>query len=199
MYSYINGVLSGIFSDYIVVENNGIGFQIHVPFNPEVKIPSLYDDIKVFTYLNVTENGITLYGFFSEDDKSMFQKIITVGGIGPKGALAILSTLTYKDIIFAVLNGDEKSISKSPGIGPKTAKRMILELKDKLDVSEDDLLNIPDSIIDTVPKTGPIPDAIAALTTLGYPYNDSTRAVKSVTDAETLEVEELLSLALKEL
>lgn len=200
MFSYIKGKLIQISTEYIVVENNGIGYMIHIPYNVNVPMPTEGEEVLIYTHFNVSESGIALYGFFNEEDKKMFNSIKKVSGVGPKVALSILSTLTAKDFIFAILNDDAKAISKAPGVGAKIAKRIILDLKDKLDITEEDLLDIPVNSINTgVSMTGAINDAIAALSALGYPYQDSKRAVMSVENAEDLDVENLLRLALKEI
>lgn len=201
MYSYIRGQLVHVSTDHIVVENNGIGYQIYVPITNGTPFPGEGEEVIIYTHFSANENGVTLFGFFSEEDKKMFLQMITVSGIGPKGAISILSTLSTRDIIFAILNDDDKAISRAPGIGPKTARRMIIDLKDKLDISEDTLLDMPnEAIVHTANvESGPINDAIAALTALGYPYGDASRAVKGIQGAGDLDVETLLSLALKEL
>lgn len=201
MYSYIKGKLILVLTDHIVVDNNNIGYKITVPFNDQVEIAKEGEEVTVHTYLNATENGITLYGFFNSEDRELFLKLTSVSGIGPKNAISILSTLTYRDIIFSILNNDDKSISKAPGIGPKTAKRIILELKDKLDITEDGLLDLPEISNITIDDStsSQIKDAISALCALGYPYNDSVKAVKNIENANELDVEELLSLALREM
>lgn len=201
MYSYIKGKLVLVSTDYIVVDNNSIGYKITVPFNEQIESAKEGDEITVHTFLNATENGITLYGFFNEEDRELFFRLTSVSGVGPKNAISILSTLTYRDIIFSILNNDDKSISKAPGVGPKIAKRIILELKDKLDISEDTLLNVPVSNDVSVDEntSSQIKDAISALCALGYPYNDALKAVKSIENSNELEVEELLSLALREM
>lgn len=200
MFSYIKGKLIQISTEYIVVENNGIGYMIYIPYNANVPMPTEGEEVLIYTHFNVSESGIALYGFFNEEDKKMFNSIKKVSGVGPKVALSILSTLTAKDFIFAILNDDAKAISKAPGVGAKIAKRIILDLKDKLDITEEDLLDIPVNSINTgVSMTGAINDAIAALSALGYPYQDSKRAVMSVENAEDLDVENLLRLALKEI
>lgn len=200
MYAYIKGTFVSVYKDGIILDNNGVGYHIIVPFNNELGLPNQGEEIKILTHYYVTESSITLYGFFTEEDKEMFLKLITVSGIGPKGAISILSALSSRDIIFAILNDDDKAITRAPGIGTKTAKRMIVDLKDKLDISEETLLDLPEQVeFHGGPDSDNIRDAIAALSALGYPVNDATRAVKSVKNAENLDVEELLSFALKEL
>lgn len=198
MYAYIKGIVAEVGIDHIVLDNNGIGYMIYIPFNANVSVPSEGEEVLIYTHYNATEAGVTLFGFLSKEDREMYKSMTTVSGIGPKGAISILSTLTSRDIMMAVLNEDDKAISKAPGIGPKTARRMILDLKDKMNITEEDLLgevSLPQRSVDS----GSIQDAVMALSALGYNYAEAQRAVKGIENAENLDVEELLSLALKEL
>ena len=136
MYSYIKGELTEVNLDHIVVEANGIGYMIFVPTNTFSYLPSLHEDIKVYTYLYIREDAMILYGFLTKDDLEMFKLLITVNGIGPKGGLAVLSTLSSDDLRFAILSDDAKAIAKSPGVGAKTAQRVILDLKDKMSLED---------------------------------------------------------------
>ena len=196
MYSYIKGKLMHISTDHIIIENSGIGYAITVPFTSE----SVYnegDEILIHTHFSANENGVTLFGFYTKEEREMFLKLTTVSGIGPKGAISILSTLPLRDIIFAIINEDDKLIAKAPGIGAKTAKRLIVDLKDKLDISEDTLLTVPDVSDNLQSETAAASDAIAALSALGYSSNDARRAVLTVDNIESMDVEEILSRALK--
>lgn len=122
--------------DSIVVEAAGVGYLIYIPTQYFDMLPDEGDDVKIYTYLCVREDAMILYGFLSKDDLEIFKLLITVSGIGPKGGLAILSTLSADDLRFAILSGDSKAISKAPGIGAKTAQRVILDLKDKLSLED---------------------------------------------------------------
>ncbi len=201
MYSYIKGALANIATDHIILDNNGIGYKIYVPYNNSKAFPEVGEEITVYTYLNVTENAMTMYGFFDTEDRDMFLRLIGVSGIGPKAGISILSTLSARDIMLAILNNDDTAISAAPGVGSKTAQRLIVDLKDKLNISEDILLNLnierDYASVDTNP--GEINDTILALSALGYPYNEAKRAVLGIKGAENMLAAELLSLALKEL
>ena len=131
MISYIKGKLTEILDDIIVVENQGIGYEIHVPLSLLDELPKLGEEVKIFTYFLVREDAMSLYGFFHRQDLSMFQKLLGVTGIGPKGALAMLSALRPDALRVAIFTGDAKALSKAPGVGMKTAQRVILELKDR--------------------------------------------------------------------
>ena len=136
MYSYLKGELVEIFTDIIVVEVNNIGYNVRIPANMIEGFLGTGQEVKIYTYLNVKEDAMQLYGFLTRDDLNIFKLLIGVNGIGPKGALAILSVLTPDDLRFAVLGEDIKALSKAPGIGNKTAQRIIIELKDKLSLED---------------------------------------------------------------
>ncbi|MDE6635564.1 MAG: Holliday junction branch migration protein RuvA, partial [Lachnospiraceae bacterium] len=136
MIAYIKGRLSMIMENEIIVENNGIGFNIMVPASLINEHPNTGSEVFIHTYMNVREDAMQLFGFLDRDDLMMFGKLITVNGVGPKGALGILSALSPDDLRFAILSEDVKAIAKAPGIGAKTASKLILELKDKVDLDE---------------------------------------------------------------
>lgn len=136
MYSYIKGTLEETMEDKIVVDNHGIGYNINVPARVLDALAPVGSEVKVYTYLNVKEDAFSLYGFLTKDDIKVFKLLLGVGGIGPKGALAILSVMSTDDLRFAVMGGDAKAIAKAPGVGGKTAQRVILELKDKLNIED---------------------------------------------------------------
>ena len=131
MYAYIKGELAETNPDHIVIETGGIGYQVFISGQTFEYLPAVGEEIKVYTYLYLREDAMILYGFLTKDDLELFKLLISVSGIGPKGGLAILSALSADDLRFAVLSGDSKAISKAPGVGAKTAQRVILELKDK--------------------------------------------------------------------
>ena len=136
MYAYISGKLEGVAEDAVIIDNHGIGYQILVPSSTLDRLPSVGGEVKVYTYLQVREDAMVLFGFLTKEELELFKRLITVTGIGPKGALAILSTLSVDDLRFAILSGDAKAIAAAPGIGVKTAQRVILDLKDRMDFLE---------------------------------------------------------------
>ena len=136
MYAYIKGVLADVEEESVVVEAGGIGYRIYTTGQTFDYLPVVGEEVKLYTYLNVREDAMILYGFLTKDDLRVFKLLIGVNGIGPKGALAVLSVMTTDDLRFAVLGDDAKVIAKAPGIGAKTAQRVILELKDKLSLEE---------------------------------------------------------------
>ena len=199
MIAYVKGELTDIMEDTIVVENNGIGYEISVPFSVMEELPASGCEVKIYTYMYVREDAMKLYGFLTRDDLKVFKLLITVNGIGPKGALGILSVITPDDLRFAVLSDDVKTISKAPGIGTKTAKKLILELKDKLkleEVFEEKLANVEEK--QTKAASDNIRgEAVMALTALGYSNADAMKAVRQVELTEHMTVEELLKKSLK--
>ena len=199
MISYIKGELVEVTENAIVLDHGGMGFSIMMPASILAKLPQIGSELKVHTYLYVKEDILGLYGFLTKDDLKIFKLLITVNGIGPKGALAILSAMTPDDLGFAVLAGDAKTISKAPGIGNKTAQKLIIELKDKLKI--EDVLDGSDGGYETSSDMGDTAaaEAVMALTALGYSAADATRAVKLVDNAGNMDSEALLKAALKKL
>ena len=132
MVNFVSGKLREILADKIVVEANGIGFGIYFPASNFVNLPELDSDIKVFTYMHVKEDEMSLYGFLTREDREMFLKLLTVNGVGPKGALNIISKLGFSTLMKAIANEDSKLISSVSGIGSKTASKICIELGDKV-------------------------------------------------------------------
>lgn len=199
MYAYIKGELAEKNIDHIVVETGGIGYLIYVPAQSIDYLPDEGDQIKVYTYLYIREDAMVLYGFLTKDDLEIFKMLITVSGIGPKGGLGILSTLSADDLRFAILSGDSKTISKAPGIGAKTAQRVIIDLKDKMSLEEafeKKLENNADGVQKTL-NSSIKNDAVLALSALGYSSAESLKAVSKVDITDDMDVEDVLKLALK--
>ena len=196
MYSYIRGELAEIEIDHIVVDVNGIGYNIYIPSSSFAYLPPIEQPCKIHTYLYVREDAMMLYGFLTKDDLSMFKLLITVSGIGPKVAIGVLSVLSADDLRFAILAQDAKAIAKAPGIGAKTAQRVILELKDKVnfeDAFEKKLEKTQSISVDSQVKN----DAVLALTALGYSQSESLKAVSKVKMTDSMSVEDVLRSALK--
>ena len=202
MFSYIKGTLEEYWEDTIVVESGGIGWNIHVPLSVLDRLPHVGEQIKVYTSFQVKEDSMTLYGFFSRQDLKMFKQLLGVNGIGPKGALGLLSAMRPDDLRLAVISGDAKAISKAPGIGLKTAQRLILDLKDKISVEE--ILMTDQEETGTTPvRTGGLPDAgkeaVDALTALGYSAMEATKAVRQVEITRQMTAEDVLKASLRHL
>lgn len=200
MISYIRGEISEIEEDLLVLEANGIGYNIRITMETASNLPSIGEDIKIYTYMHVREDDVSLFGFLTKDDLKVFKLLIGVSGIGPKGALGILSALTADDIRFAVLSDDVKAISKAPGIGTKTAQKLIIELKDKLkleDAFEARLENNSNSV--NAASNDAKGEAVMALTALGYSNSEALRAVKEAGITDDMDSEAILKAALKKL
>lgn len=199
MISYIKGELSAVEEDKIIVETNGIGYGIFMPAQAMGQLPPAGQEVKIYTYLNVREDAMQLFGFLTKDDLNVFKLVIGVSGIGPKGGLSILSKLSPDDLRFAVLANDAKAISAAPGIGKKTAEKLIIELKDKLSVEDILERNAGVSDIAQTPdySNAVQAEAVEALTALGYGSTESMKAVKKVPITENATVEEVLKQALK--
>lgn len=200
MYSYLKGELVEILDDTIVVEVNNVGYNVHIPASMIDNFTGTGQKIKIYTYLHVKEELMELYGFLTRDDLNVFKLLLGVSGIGPKGALAILTVMTPDDLRFAVLGEDAKAIAKAPGIGSKTAQRLILELKDKLkleDVFERKAASAEAGQGDAL--SGVKSEAVQALAALGYSSSEALKAVNGVELTPDITVEEVLKAALKQM
>ncbi|SMC34097.1 Holliday junction DNA helicase subunit RuvA [Oscillospiraceae bacterium] len=201
MYSYIKGELVKITDDMVVVENNGIGYEIICPFALSSKLGHVGTDVCVWLYQSVREDDISLYGFSEPEQKDMFLLLITVSGIGPKVAHSICSQLTPDKFALAVMGSDVKALTGVKGLGKKGAERIVLELKDKL---KDMNANNPSVVIasdgdnDTVISSSVAADAVEALMVLGYKQADAANAVSSVY-SEDMDLQSVIRSALKSL
>lgn len=203
MIRYIKGTLEMIEEDAVILDNQGIGYRILVSSAVMDRLPVMGGEMKLYTYLNVREDAMQLFGFGSADDLEIFQMLITVSGIGPKAGLSILGTLSADDIRFAVLADDAAAIAKAPGVGAKTAKKVIVELKDKIAAKE-----TVDAVLEKAAGKGAVKEensgvskasaeAVEALAALGYSAAEALKAVKQIENAGELTTEELLKQALK--
>lgn len=180
-----------------MIDVSGIGWQVFVPGQVLDHLPAMGEPIKIHTWLQVREDALTLFGFLTKDDLRIFKLLIGVNGVGPKNALAILSVLTTDDLRFAILGSDAKAIAKTPGVGAKTAQRLILELKDKIsleDAFEQKMAHVQQVQADT---SGVKAEAVMALTALGYSSSEAFKALDGINISEDMEVEALLKQALK--
>ena len=202
MISYIRGTLAEKNEDSAVVEAHGVGYQIFVPVPVLSELPPLGESVKIYTYFSVREDGMSLFGFLSRQDLAMFKQLIGVNGIGPKSALGILSALRPDVLRMAVASGDAKTISRAPGVGPITAQRIILDLKDKIRPEDvlagglEESLAVPEEI-SGVGQAGK--EAVEALTALGYSAAEAAGAVKKVKITEEMTAEDVLKGALRHL
>lgn len=200
MFAYINGILEDYDLEQAVVDVQGVGFNVKISTDTASRLPGIGEMVKLYTYTLVREDAFQLYGFLSKNDLQIFKQCITVNGIGPKGALAILSVLDADSLRFAIMSGDAKAISKAPGIGARTAERLILDLKDKITI-DDTLINKEINQYATV-TTGKADsaekqEAVAALVSLGYGQSEALKAVNSIENIESMDSGAILKAALK--
>ena len=204
MFYYISGKLTALEPTFAVVDAGGVGYKMTITQSTYSAMPphltvSEPPTVKLYSYMAVREDGIELFGFISQEELSAFKMLITVSGVGPKAAVSILSLLSPAKLAVAVCTDDKKTIAKACGIGPKTAARIILELKDKLKNQVDDE-DIADVSTDTATSTGTskLSDAQDALAVLGYSRNEAMSALKGI-DTDSLELDDIIRLALKKL
>ena len=198
MISYLKGELAGAGEGMAVVDVGGMGFRVFITDRDQADLPAVGEPVQLYTYLSVREDAIWLYGFLSEEDRQVFRQLLTVSGVGPKAALGILSALSANDLRFAVFSDDVKAISKAPGVGLKTAKKLILELKDRLKLED----AIPgggnmDEETGSHAQDVDVTEAGEALVTLGYSSAEALRAVRRVKMAGNMKTEDILGEALK--
>ena len=202
MISFIRGLVADTTENAVILENNGIGYEIFMTGSSIEQVSRIDGEVKIHTYLQVREDAMQLYGFLSKDDLEMFRLLLNVNGIGPKAALGVLAGLTADELRFAILSDDIKTISKAPGIGKKTAQKLILELKDKLKLEdafekklahEQEAASVSGFLIHDGRQ-----EAAEALIALGYSSTDAMKAVRKVTDVSPDDVEALLKAALKQ-
>lgn len=197
MIAYIIGEITDISEDSVVIETNGMGFNVFVTSGYQY---SIGQEVKIYTYTNVKEDAFSLFGFEDKEQLTLFKMLLTVNGIGPKGALAILSCMSTTDLRFAIYNEDAGAIAKANGIGKKTAERVILDLKDKIKLSDNH--DMPNTLLkgnDTT-LTGfdeQRRDAIEALTALGYSSSEAVKAVSKVEMSEGMTADAILKQSLK--
>lgn len=204
MFYYISGKLTALEPTFAVVDAGGVGYKMTITQSTYSAMPphltvSEPPTVKLYSYMAVREDGIELFGFISQEELSAFKMLITVSGVGPKAAVSILSLLSPAKLAVAVCTDDKKTIAKASGIGPKTAARIILELKDKLKNQVDDE-DITDVSTDTAVAAGTskLSDAQDALAVLGYSRNEAMSALKGI-DTDSLELDDIIRLALKKL
>ncbi len=188
----------------VIFTSAGIGFEVNITFNTAANIGHIGDVARIYTYLQVKEDDMLLFGFLTKDELDTFKLLITVNGIGPKGAISILSSISVEDLTYAIIAEDSKSISKVPGIGPKTAAKLVLELKDKFRKKSEEII---DSVLDSAEtstadnissKSKAVKDeAVMALTSLGYSLTEATKALAGCKVDDNSTVEDLIKQCLR--
>ena len=199
MIAFVRGEIADITEDNVVLDVGGIGYNIKVSTQTAQRLPGIGKEAMLHTYTCVREDAFQLFGFLTRDELSIFKKLITVNGIGPKGGLAILSVMSADDLRFAIISGDAKAIAKAPGIGSKTASRVILDLKDKVSV-EETLIKREMNEYAALGENGSLQaenEAVEALVALGYSTSDAVKAVKKASAPADADAEVILKLALK--
>lgn len=193
MYAFIKGKLEYTSKDFVVVDAHGVGYRIFTNLKSIESIGAVGSEVKLYTYLQVRDDALTLYGFYSREELDFFQLLISVNGVGPKAALSLLSVHTVSELSLAIVSGDHKVLMEAPGIGVKTAQRVVLELKDKVmkqDITATDDIKTAGFSSDSV-----ISEAVSALTALGYGQQEAAKMVSTVYN-EGMTVEEVLKRAL---
>lgn len=200
MIAFIKGTVDFLSEGKMILESHGIGYELNIP-------SSMFDagiregeELKIYTHMSVREDGISLFGFLSREDLEIYRMLIGVSGIGPKAALSVLSTLSADNLRFAVLSEDVQAIARTPGIGKKTAQKLILELKDKFDLQEafeQKLAGNQAAAVRPMGESDAFQDAVQALTALGYSGTEALQAVKKVEIIEGMDSEAVLKAALK--
>ena len=191
MISYVSGIVEYVDTEKVVVDNHGIGISVFMT-NDDLSVIGEGEEVRLHTYFNVKEDAMQLYGFLNRENLEMFKLLLTVNKVGPKIALGILSTCSGDMLKMSIVSGDSKTIASSPGVGAKTAERIVLELKDKIEI---------EGVEDFVPEKGSADsslfnDVVDALVELGYSKSEAISAVKRIDETEDMSVEDMLKKAL---
>ena len=195
MYAYLNGKVAEKGPNSLVIDVGGVGYLLSVSMNTLQETPPVGENMKVYTLLSVREDAMELFGFASQEEKKMFSRLLSVSGIGPKVALSILGAMPLRDLTLAIVTGDITSLSRAPGVGKKTAQRIALELKEKVD--ESDLSYVPANAGPITPvQEDAAQEALAALQALGYTAGEAAKAVSQVR-GQSDSANELVRLALR--
>ena len=196
MISFIKGNIEILKEGLIIIENNGIGYKVNVSEKLYSYLYKNRQNVKIYTFMNVKEGEISLFGFLTLDELQLFERLITVSGVGPKGAIALLNVMTPQEIITAIITSDIKALSSGQGIGKKIAQRIALELKDKVDIS--DAINIEPQVINDIEEDATTKETLEALIALGFTRQEIVRAINSIED-KNISVDKMISLCLKKL
>lgn len=198
MIAYVKGELAEVSADSIVVDVSGMGYRLFVPGQVLERLPGIGSKVKLHTYLQTREDAMTLFGFLTAEELEIFKLLLSVSGVGPKAALAILSVMTTEELRFAILGDDSKAIARAPGVGAKIAKRLILELKDKISFEDAFEQKLEAAAGEAAPADRGIKnEAVLALTALGYSSTEALKALQNIEVTEDMEVETVLKQALK--
>lgn len=201
MLAYIKGILEIKTKGYIVVEAGGLGYKIFMPESTIANTGNIGDKVQIYTFMRVREDDVSLYGFLTNEELRMFELLLSVGGMGAKGALGILSNITPSQFALAVISNDVAILKKVPGIGPKTAQRAILELKDKLKKEQE--ISIAEgeetsNIEQVIKEDEKVSEAISALQVLGYSKREIVEALQAI-EVTSLSVDDIIKKGLANL
>jgi Holliday junction DNA helicase RuvA len=185
MYEYIKGIFAGVNKDYIIIENNGLGYKVFTSGTTLAGMPALNESTLLYLQQIVREDFIGLYGFLTKDELHMFNMLLSVSGVGAKASLSLLSISSVANLKYAIITGDEKTLTRAPGIGKKTAQRIILELGDKFKKEE----LIPEGLTtkEDIALHKNMSEALEALIALGYSEKEAEKALKKVSQEDTIE------------
>lgn len=199
MYSYIKGSLEEKMSNYIVVENSGIGYKIFMSKSAIGRTGELGEQVKIFTHYHVREDDISLYGFLTNEELKMFELLLSVSGVGAKSAISMLSNISPSEFAVSIVNNDITKLTKVPGIGKKSAQRIVLELKDKLK-AEQELMKgeVSNDNSEEFDVSGDVEEAISALQILGYNRKEVQKALTQF-DYKSMSIEDIIRTGLKNL
>ena len=204
MFAYIKGTLEMKMTDYVVIDVGGLGYKIYMSSIGMEKLGSIGEQVKVYTYYRVREDDVSIYGFNSNEELRMFELLLSVSGVGAKTALSMLAVCTPSEFVLAIVSEDINVLTSIPGIGPKSAKRIILELKDKIKKEEQiqELtraskgIQISTKVQEAIQKDNVISEAVAALQVLGYNRKSIEKAFETIIDKENMTTEDLIKRGL---
>lgn len=201
MIAFLRGEVADLTENSVILDVNGVGYEVLVPGQLLSVLQGIGQTIQIYTYMQVREDAVVLFGFLTKDDLEMFRMLTGVSGVGPKAGLNILSALGADELRFAILADDAKKIARTPGIGAKTAQKIILELKDKLDLEDafEKKLTSGQMLPEAAVPKGVVQDAVEALMALGYGSTEALKTVRSVNPTEDMSVEDVLKEALKKM
>lgn len=194
MFAYVKGILEEKMSNYVVVETAGIGYKIFMSKNAILKIGELGDNVKIYTHYHVREDDISLYGFLTGEELKLFELLISVSGVGAKSAIAMLSNISPSEFIMCIVKDDITKLTKIPGIGKKSAQRIVLELKDKLKAEQE--VSKAEETENTIEITDTLEEAISALQILGYGKKEIEKALQKF-DYQSMTIEDMIRQGLK--
>ena len=204
MFAYIKGTLEMKMTDYVVIDVGGLGYKIYMSSIGMEKLGNIGEEVKVYTYYRVREDDVSIYGFNSNEELRIFELLLSVSGVGAKTALAMLAVCTPSEFVLAIVSEDINVLTSIPGIGPKSAKRIILELKDKIKKEEQiqeltnasNTINVKTKMQQAIENEGKITEAIAALQVLGYNKREIEKAFETLANKEEMTTEDLIKKGL---